>query len=400
MYERYYDLRERPFSLSPDPEYLFLSGARREALGYIRYGIEGQSGFIVLTGDIGCGKTTLFQTVMSGLDQTTTVARIVSTMLTPRELLDSILLDFGLEVAPGHGKPQAIRELAKFLVEQRAEGRLSLLAIDEAQNLEPAALEELRMLSNLETEKSKLLQIVLIGQPSLRNLLARPELEQLRQRVTVSYHLEPLDEDETEAYINHRLQVAAMGEPLVFPREVSNLIRRHSDGVPRRINVIADAILLFGYGENRPDIDLELTRIVLQELETTGVIAGPSVKLPRAPEPPQPFATRQVDIAAREEALAARERILDGQRRVLANEYRLLRDLRAAPGDDDDERLKSRWHSTWPPHAAEPTGDGNGHGRAAAAGVEANETDAAEESLTVGRWQRLCQGFGNRAKPA
>lgn len=387
MYERFYGLRERPFSLSPDPEYLFLGHARREALGYIRYGIEGQTGFIVLTGDIGCGKTTLLQAVIAGLDRQTTVARIVSTMLTPRELVDSILLEFGLEVVPGRGKPQAIRDVAKFLVEQRVEGKLSLLAIDEAQNLEPAALEELRMLSNLETEKSKLLQIVLVGQPSLRNLLARPELEQLRQRVTVSYHLEPFDQEETEAYTNHRLRCAALDTPVVFPRAVTDLIHRHSNGVPRRINIIGDAILLFGYGESRAEIDLELAQIVLQELDATGVLS--TGKPPAAPLPPQAFRARESDVAIREEVLAARERTLDAQRRVLANEYRLLRDLRALPGDPEPGQGRG-WRSTWPPHVDNSANEDDAVPAAATEG---------DETVQTSRWQRFRQGFVNR-RPA
>src|ERR687896_108069 len=154
MYERFYQLRERPFALSPDPDYLYPSRVHREALDYLRYGLESHAGFIVITGEIGSGKTTLLQTLLRGLDGQTTVARIVNTMLEPRELLETIMLDF-----------------------------------DEAQNLSLAALEELRMLSNLETEKSKLLQIAMVGQPNLRDKLAAPELEQLRQRITVSYHL-------------------------------------------------------------------------------------------------------------------------------------------------------------------------------------------------------------------
>jgi putative secretion ATPase (PEP-CTERM system associated) len=387
MYERFYGLRERPFSLSPDPEYLFLGRARREALGFIRYGIEGQTGFIVLTGDIGCGKTTLLQTVIAGLDRQTTVARIVSTMLTSRELVDAILLEFGLEPSPGQSKPQAIRDLARFLVEQRVEGKLSLLAIDEAQNLDPAALEELRMLSNLETEKSKLVQIVLVGQPSLRNLIARPELEQLRQRVTVSYHLEPLDQEETEAYINHRLRCAALDTPVVFPRSVTDVIHRHSTGVPRRINIICDAILLFGYGESRAAVDLELAQIVMQELEATGVLS--TAAPPAAPLPPQPFTSREFDIAAREEVLAARERTLDAQRRVLANEYRLLRDLRGF-SDDVTAAEGAGGRSSWPPHQAASLASG----------------DAPEPAISVrddetrgSRWRRFREGFIDR-RPA
>ncbi|MEP6919466.1 MAG: AAA family ATPase, partial [Acidobacteriota bacterium] len=162
MYERFYDLRERPFALSPDPDYLYPSRVHREALDYLRYGLESHAGFVVITGEIGSGKTTLLQTLLRGLDAQTTVGRIVNTMLEPRELLETIMIDFGLDPA-GRGKPLLLRDLAQYLVDQRLAGRLVLLVIDEAQNLSLATLEELRMLSNLETEKSKLLQIILVG---------------------------------------------------------------------------------------------------------------------------------------------------------------------------------------------------------------------------------------------
>src|SRR5690242_8045867 len=245
MYERFYQLRERPFALSPDPEYLYPSRVHQEALGYLRYGLESQAGFVVVTGEIGSGKTTLLQTLLRNLDSQTTVARIVNTILEPRELLETILIDFGLEPA-GRSKPLLLRDLAQYLVDQRLAGRLVLLVIDEAQNLSLAALEELRMLSNLETEKSKLQQIVLVGQPNLREKMSEPELEQLRQRITVSYHLAPLDIDDTANYINHRLRRAALGAPLEFPREATDLIHARSRGVPRIINVICDAALVFG----------------------------------------------------------------------------------------------------------------------------------------------------------
>jgi len=246
MYERFYQLRERPFALSPDPDYLYPSRVHQEALGYLRYGIEGHAGFVVITGEIGSGKTTLLQTLLRGLDRQTTVARLMNTMLGPEELIESILLDFGIETTGR--KPVMLKQLADFLVSERTAGRLVLLVIDEAQNLSLPALEEVRMLSNLETEKSKLIQIVLVGQPDLRAKLSQPGLEQLRQRVTVSYHLNPLDADETEAYINHRLRRAAAGPPIEFPREVSDLVHARSQGIPRIVNVICDAMLLFGYG--------------------------------------------------------------------------------------------------------------------------------------------------------
>src|SRR5688572_14050508 len=178
MYEKYFQLRERPFSLSPDPDYLYPSRVHKEAMSYLRYGIEGHAGFVVITGEIGCGKTTLLQTVLRGLDRQTSVSRLVNTMLDARELIEAVMLDFGLDPGQGRSKPHLLHDLARYLVDQRMAGRLALLVIDEAQNLSQSALEEVRMLSNLETEKSKLIQIVLVGQPNLRALLARPELEQ------------------------------------------------------------------------------------------------------------------------------------------------------------------------------------------------------------------------------
>lgn len=374
MYERFYDLRERPFALSPDPEYLYPSRVHREALDYLRYGLESHAGFVVITGEIGSGKTTLVQTLLRGLDSQTTVARIVNTILEPRELLETILIDFGLNAA-GNGKPLLLRDLAQYLVDQRLAGRLVLLVIDEAQNLSSAALEELRMLSNLETEKSKLLQIVLVGQPNLRDKLASAELEQLRQRITVSYHLPPLDAEETANYINHRLRRAALGAPLEFPRDATDVIHARSRGVPRVINVICDAALVFGYAEERRQIDTALIRDVLVELEATGVLprsgaaAAEAVPVAAATVSAAPVAPARAAHAAapahiapvvafdsryglgdddaaarrsageaarraavveqRELALKQRERELAEQRRVLAEEYRLLRMQRA-----------------------------------------------------------------------
>ncbi|PYR94684.1 MAG: hypothetical protein DMF84_04285 [Acidobacteria bacterium] len=381
MYERFYQLRERPFALSPDPEYLYPSRVHQEALGYLRYGLETQAGFVVITGEIGSGKTTLLQTLLRNLDSQTTVGRIVNTMLEPRELLETIMIDFGLDPG-GRSKPLLLRDLAQYLVDQRLAGRLVLLVIDEAQNLSLAALEELRMLSNLETEKSKLMQVVLVGQPNLRDKLNAPELEQLRQRITVSYHLPPLDADETLHYINHRLRRAALGAPLEFPADATAVIHTRSRGVPRIINVICDAALVFGYAEERRQIDRELIVDVLGELETTGVLPGVSAEAtaprgasaqtsPRAtfaeataakgsathagaPAAPAstavatsalpaidvnwpPIAPPRIEshlearasaLDQREEALRQRERELAEQRRVLAEEYRLLRTQR------------------------------------------------------------------------
>jgi putative secretion ATPase (PEP-CTERM system associated) len=347
MYERFYNLRERPFALSPDPDYLYLSRVHQEALGYLRYGIEGHAGFVVITGEIGSGKTTLLQTLLRSLDRNISVARIMNTMLDPRELLEAVMLDLGLEPA-GLSKPAMIRELGRYLVEQRQAGRLVLLVIDEAQNLGLPTLEEVRMLSNLETEKSKLIQIVLVGQPNLRDTLGRPELEQMRQRITVSYHLQPLDARETGAYINHRLARASTGTPLVFPSDATRLIHAFSKGVPRMINVICDSVLLFGYGEEKAAIDVELVEMVVNELVSTGILPGtparsaspvaPVPAIPTAASLPQPVpqvaaAANTVPSVDEGVAAAVRRDGLAEQQRVLAEEYRLLRELgrRAAP---------------------------------------------------------------------
>ena len=365
MYERHYQLRERPFALSPDPDYLYPSRVHREALDYLRYGIAIQAGFVVITGEIGSGKTTLLQTLLRGLDSKTTVGRIVNTLLEPRELLETILIDFGLDPAD-KSKPLLLRDLAQYLVDQRLGGRLVLLVIDEAQNLSLAALEELRMLSNLETEKSKLLQVVLVGQPNLRDQLGVPELEQLRQRITVSYHLQPLDAAETASYINHRLRRAALGPPLEFPVEATDAIHARSRGVPRIVNVICDAALVFGFAEDRRTVDLALVEEVLGELDVTGVLPPPGATnmTESAPTPTpalagvgpagvpagssqplnedrvagplqQDLGQRSAELDRREQAVRRRERELAEQRRILAEEYRLLRSRPAAAAPAD-----------------------------------------------------------------
>ena len=337
MYEKYFQLRERPFALSPDPEYLYPSKVHQEALSYLRYGIEGHAGFVVITGEIGSGKTTMLQSLLRRLDSSTTVARIMNTMLDARELLEAIVLDFGIDPT-GMSKPVLLKALSSFLVQQRQAGRLTLVAIDEAQNLSLPALEEIRMLSNLETEKSKLIQIVMIGQPELREKLALPQLEQLRQRITVSYHLQPLDAEETANYVNHRLKRAAIGTAIQFPRGVTDLIHQRSHGVPRIINVIADATLLFAYGVDRRDIDLGIAEDALAELDATGILAAydaeavqsataTSVSVAETEEAlriAEEARQREKELAQRERQVAQREQALAAQQRVFAEEARLL----------------------------------------------------------------------------
>ena len=353
MYERFYNLRERPFALSPDPDYLYLSRVHQEALTYLRYGIEGHAGFVVITGEIGSGKTTLLQTLLRSLDRNVSVARIMNTMLDPRELIEAIMLDLGLEPS-GMSKPAMLRDLGRYLIRQREAGRLVLLVIDEAQNLSLATLEEVRMLSNLETEKSKLIQIVLVGQPNLRDTLARPELEQLRQRITVSYHLQALDAGETGDYVNHRLGKASLGDPIQFPPDATRLIHARSKGVPRMINVISDSVLLFGYGEEKSQIDRELVDTVISELQATGVLPSARPALANtipSVQPAVPSVGRVVDAPEIEPA-AHRAHVIEEQQRVLQDEYRLLREL--------SRRAATANAAPWPPQSARPAPIGFG----------------------------------------
>jgi putative secretion ATPase (PEP-CTERM system associated) len=360
MYESFYHFRERPFSLSPDPDYLYLSSGHRGALDSLRYGIESRAGFMVVTGDIGAGKTTLLQSLVRRLDERTITARLVNTTLDPRELLEAVALDFGLDTT-GKSKPVLIRELGQFLCEQRAQGRRPLLIIDEAQNLTAAALEEVRLLSNLETEKSKLLQILIVGQPNLRDVIASPELEQFRQRVAVSYHLTPLDPAETAAYIDFRLRQAAIGEPPRFPIDASAVVHARSGGVPRIINVICDSTLVYGYAENRKHIDRALIEETITELEANGILravdrpesvapAASALHMPvvsdgtrdahpivwpqdRSTTATAEAAAQVARLAEREIRLSQRESELAEQSKTLAEQYRALRSMRteAAP---------------------------------------------------------------------
>jgi general secretion pathway protein A len=423
MYERFYNLRERPFSLSPDPDYLYPSRVHTEALNYLRYGIEGHAGFVVVTGEIGSGKTTLLQTVLRRIDRRTSVARLVNTQLDARELIEAVMIDFGLAPQAGQSKPMLIRDLARFLVEQRSAGRLALLIVDEAQNLSPAALEEIRMLSNLETEKSKLIQIVLVGQPNLQDVLSRPEFEQLRQRITVRYHLRALDLEETSAYINHRLKKAAIGTPMEFSAPVTELIGRASQGLPRRINIIADAALLFGYGENQRVIGVPLVEEVLAELQGTGVLPQPTEALAetlqpvaagvavagaappvaaraRVPDLAAATATaamqaREQELAEREARIALREGELAEQHRILMEQYRLLKTY-AAQSPAVQTTAATAAASPWPPPVASPAGAASmpvsAAPRAAAPSIAPQFTAVRRESWTTA-WTRLWRGL-------
>jgi general secretion pathway protein A len=266
MYNQFYGFREPPFNITPDPRFLFFSDRHREAYNHVLFGIRERKGFIQITGEVGAGKTTLCRALLDELGPDYVTALILNPCLNPTQLLRTILTDLGME--PGKADRVACLEmLNRFLLEQLQAGRDVVLVIDEAQDLAPELLEQVRLLSNLETDQRKLLQIVLIGQPELREKLNDRSLRQLRQRITVRYHLTPLSRLETAHYIQHRLQVVgANGRPAFTPWAIRS-IYRYSKGIPRLVNAVCDKALLAGFVDSTDLLTWRQVRRAIRELE-------------------------------------------------------------------------------------------------------------------------------------
>lgn len=268
MYLEFYGLREAPFAITPDPRFVFLSDRHRDALAHLVYGIGqgGSGGFVQLTGEVGTGKTTLSRLLMGQLPERTRVALVLNPKQSPVELLESIAEELRLDIEGARGSAKALVDrLNQYLLDAYAQGLRVVLMVDEAQQLSVEALEQIRLLTNLETPTQKLLQVILLGQPELRTLLERPELRQLAQRVTARYHLTPLDADETEAYLRHRLAVAgATRHP--FTRLAMRSLHRRAGGVPRLINVIAERALLAGYVADEAQVGERLVEHAADEV--------------------------------------------------------------------------------------------------------------------------------------
>ncbi len=267
MYESFYNLKQKPFELVPSPDFLFLSRSHKKALTYLKYGVTERVGFMLLTGEVGSGKTTLIRNMIRGLDSDIILSKVFNTKVSSEQLISLINEDFGLEVS-GKDKVTLLRELNDFLIEQYAKKSNPILVIDEAQNLTPELLEEVRMLSNLETDDAKLLQIILVGQPELKKVLARPELRQLRQRISISCHIQPITRAETEDYIFHRLEVAGNRDAVVFEEGTIDAVYNFSRGIPRLINIVCDFLMLSAFVEETRRISSDLVREVIGELET------------------------------------------------------------------------------------------------------------------------------------
>lgn len=266
MYREFFGLKEKPFNITSDPNFLFLSRVHKEALSHLLYGINERKGFLEITGEVGAGKTTLCRALLSRLNKKTKSAFIFNSTLPELQLLQAILEDYGI-IVTGRSKVSLLKQLNNFLIEELTHGNNVVLIIDEAQNLKPSVLEEIRMLSNLETDKEKLFQIVLVGQPELKNKLASPGLRQLRQRISVRFHITPLDKNEVSDYINHRLMVAGSTGQIIFEPDAIENIHNFSGGIPRLINMVCDKSMLTAYTMETMKITTPIVERSIQEME-------------------------------------------------------------------------------------------------------------------------------------
>ena len=267
MYTSYFGLTCNPFQLTPDPEFLFLAKDHKRALTYLNYGIMSNTGFILVTGEVGTGKTTLIRKIIKEIRRDIKLARVSNTLVNSEQLISMINDDFGIDTK-GKDKTQMLRDLADFIIDQYAKGNRTTLIIDEAQNLTPELLEEIRLLSNLETDKTKLLQIILLGQPELKNKLAVPELRQLRQRISISCHINPLDRREIEEYIYHRLEIAGNRKAVTFQDDALDALHKYTRGTPRLINIFCDFLLLSLFSSGTKEITSKLVREVSADLDS------------------------------------------------------------------------------------------------------------------------------------
>lgn len=272
MYEAYYGLKEKPFSIQPDPDFLFFGLRHSMAYAMLEYGIQNRAGFSVVCGEVGCGKTTLVRHLLNNIGDEVKVGIVYNTHSHIDDLLSWIMLAFD-QAYEGKSHLGLFDAFQQFLIKTYSEGKRAVLIVDEAQNLTMQALESLRMLSNINADKHQLLQIVLVGQPELRTLLKKPELRQFFQRVSVDFYIPPLETFEVDKYISHRLQIAGRETPLFTPA-ATKLIAEQAHGIPRSINILCDTALVYGFSTNVEKIDVGLIREVIRDRADFGILGS------------------------------------------------------------------------------------------------------------------------------
>lgn len=345
MYEQFYGLSGRPFQLTPDPDFYFESASHRKALSYLGYGLSQGEGFIVITGEVGAGKSTLVAHLMQRIDPSQlSVGRIVTSALDGEELIHVVAQSFGLAVE-GHDKAGALGAIERFLHDEARAGRRCLLVVDECQNLDIEALEELRMLSNFQLGSHPLLQTLLLGQPEFRALVAtHPELEQLRQRIIASHHLAALGADEVEAYVRHRMgQVGWQGNPAIGAGFFNTLFDA-TDGIPRRVNQVMNRTLLLGAVEERNELTAAMLHAVCAEMDgdtSNGAQNAPQRQVPPTPQAPPALSSPAADDARFAAMLAQRDRRIAELERMVAALGSELEHAPLVPGGDSAEAMRA-----------------------------------------------------------
>jgi general secretion pathway protein A len=284
MYQEHFGLVRSPFEMTPDPAFLYLGEAHREGLATLVYGVQSRKGFVLLTGEVGTGKTTLLHALLAQLDRETLAAFIFNPRLDPLDFFRVLFDEFGIE-RPCHTKAEFLLTLNHFLIDRLQKDQPTLLIVDEAQNLSAEMLEEIRLLSNLETPTSKLIQIMLVGQPELWDKLSRPELRQLRQRIVLRHRLRPFDAAETTSYVEERLRLAGHTGKALFDRSALRAVYQASDGIPRLVNIVCDGALLLGFARGKASIGAAEVREVARDLDLVGSGEAEAVEAAETREP-------------------------------------------------------------------------------------------------------------------
>lgn len=339
MYENHFGLKAQPFQLTPDIGFMFMSEAHRRAKAYMDYTVLNREGFVVITGEIGSGKTTLIQKLLADLDQSFVVAKIFQTQLDEVEFLQSVLVEFGLN--PFHAKKVELLDMLNtFIIDQFLQRKQVVLVVDDAHNLSLKVLEEIRLLAGLETRKEKILHVILVGQPQLRDNLDLPEMEQLTQRVKLRHHIRALNEREVGDYIRFRLQTAGATNTAMFPSETLPVIYKYAGGIPRLINTFCDTVLTCAYADNLSHISLDVVEAAATELQWPPYserVEKRRVQMSRTPEGGVHAMLRQqvetlAKIAQNSSGLEELPPTLNSIRKALAAIEIHLRELAGKPG--------------------------------------------------------------------